>query len=394
MGMPVKDLDLAVEGDAPSLARHLASEVGGRVVVHPSFGTASIMLGDGRVDLVTARREVYPQPAALPQVTPGNIDDDLARRDFTINAMAVPMARDVPQLLDPHGGVADIRAGVIRVLHPNSFVDDPTRVLRAVRYEQRLGFCVEDVTLRRLQEALARGHFGALSGDRLRHELERILEERRPGLALARAARLGVLAAIHPSLAQAQAVERLAGGGVDASPRRNPSMDAGQAPLAAPEVGGAGPLVYLAALVYPLAPGEAEGVIRRLNTPKPWTQVVRDTVGLKQREPQLSAPSLLDSQLVRLVEEFDEAAVLTVSRVTNSPPVAQCLSRYLKELRHLSPKLDGRDLLALGVPSGPLVGRILRELRDATLDGRVSTEEGERRLVQESLAREGRSAHG
>lgn len=171
-------------------------------------------------------------------------------------------------------------------------------------------------------------------------------------------------------------------------------MDAGQAPLAAPEVGGAGPLVYLAALVYPLAPGEAEGVIRRLNTPKPWTQVVRDTVGLKQREPQLSAPSLLDSQLVRLVEEFDEAAVLTVSRVTNSPPVAQCLSRYLKELRHLSPKLDGRDLLALGVPSGPLVGQILRELRDATLDGRVSTEEGERRLVQESLAREGRSAHG
>lgn len=367
MGMPVKDLDFTVEGDAPSLARQLAVDLGGRVVLHPAFGTATIEVADARVDLVTARREVYPSPAALPQVTAAAIADDLARRDFAINSLAVPLNDKQAQILDPHGGINDLRQSAVRILHPDSFVDDPTRVFRAIRYEQRLDFCIEDGTLSRMQAAIDGRLIGLLTGDRLRHELERIFEEERPGPALVRAEGLGVLAAIHPSLTQIQPVER----------------------LSLPAVGGLEPLSYLAALTYPLSSTDAEAVISRLNMPNSWAQIVRDTVSLKQREPQLAAGSLAYSQVARLVEDLADVAVLTVSQVTDSPPVAQRLTRYFNELRHLSPKLDGLDLLLLGVPEGPRVGRLLQDLRDAKLDGRLVAEEDERRFVKEYLARQG-----
>ena len=144
LGTPVKDLDFVLEGEAAEVARRLAAELGGRVVSHARFGTASLLCGDVRVDLVTARKETYPHPGALPQVSAGTISDDLARRDFSVNALAIPLAVNDPQVMDAHGGIADLRLGLIRTLHSESFVDDPTRVLRAVRYEQRLGFRIEE----------------------------------------------------------------------------------------------------------------------------------------------------------------------------------------------------------------------------------------------------------
>ena len=372
MGMPIRDLDFTVEGDALSLARRLAERLDGRAVVHPAFGTASVELPDGRVDLVTARREVYPSPAALPQVTPSSIDDDLARRDFTVNAMAISLNQESAQVIDPHGGIDDLRDGLIRVLHQGSFVDDPTRIFRAVRYEQRLGFRIEVRTMDWLESSLDARHVHEVSGDRLRHELERMFEEELPAQVLRRAAGLGILQAILPGLADVTAVERLTD-------------------LAA---GPAQPMGYLAALVYPLSPMDGEEVIQRLNMPNSWAEVVRDTIALKQMEPQLSVGSMAGSQLVGLVEEFCEVATLTVSRLTDSQTVAQRLSRYLDQLSQCSPSLDGRDLLALGVPEGPRVGRLLRSLRDAKLDGRLDTEEDERRFVRESLAEQGNASHG
>ena len=169
---PIKDLDFAVEGDAPSLAGRLAQELGGRVVLHRRFGTASVYFGDERVDLATARREHYDRPAALPRVTPAPIDEDLARRDFSINAMALPLAAHRTSLVDPFHGQEDLELGLVRVLHPQSFVDDPTRILRAVRYEQRLGLIIEKETLGHLDRAVAAGGIAALSGDRIRNELD------------------------------------------------------------------------------------------------------------------------------------------------------------------------------------------------------------------------------
>ena len=376
MGMPIKDLDFVLEGDAPSLAARLAEETDGRLVVHPTFGTASVLIDDATTDLVTARGETYPSPGALPIVTPSSIGDDLARRDFTINAMAVPLGRENPNILDPHGGIEDIRNGVVRVLHDASFIDDPTRLLRAVRYEQRLGFRVEDGTLGQLEEAVANGCLSTVSGDRLRHELERIFEEDRPAPAVIRSVCLGMLAGIHPSLSQAAAVERFAA----------LAQDSIHEPGAGNATESRSPLSYLSALAYPLTPGDAEGVISRFNMPSDWARMVRDTVELRGLEPRLAARSFSNSQVVELLEPFDEVAVLTAARVTDVPLAAERLGRYLGELSHLSTELDGRDLLALGVPEGPMMGKILKELRDAKLDGRIRTMEDERRVALDILA--------
>ena len=379
LGIPIKDLDLVVEGDAPGVARRLAEELDGRALVHPQFGTATVILDDSRVDLVSARREVYPQPGALPQVSPGNIDDDLSRRDFSINALAVSLSDSSPRVLDPYGGVTDIEQGVVRVLHRQSFVDDPTRILRAVRYEQRLGFRIEDETLALMQETMTAGHMTSLSGDRLRHELEHILREARPAPVLARAMDLGILAAIHPSLANDEALTYLG--------RMTAVQSAPQEPSAAPIDDASDQyLAYLSALAYPLSRDDGEGAIQRLNLPGAWAVVVRDTIALRNLEPELASQSLPSSRLVRLVEGLSADAVLAVSRITRSSLVGRCLEDYLHSLRHITPALDGGDLLAMGVPSGPLVGEILEELRDARMDLRVTTADQERNLVHELLA--------
>ena len=132
----MKDLDFVVEGDGPSLARWLAGELGGETVTHARFGTSTLLLNEMRVDVVTARKETYAQPGALPQVVPSGIEDDLARRDFSINSMAIPLAANNPAVIDLHGGVDDLKRGLIRTLHEGSFDDDPTRIFRAIRYEQ------------------------------------------------------------------------------------------------------------------------------------------------------------------------------------------------------------------------------------------------------------------
>ncbi len=379
LGRPVADLDFVVEGDAPQLARELAAQLGGEVIVHDRFGTASVVMPGTRVDVVTARRENYKQPAALPDVTAGSIADDLRRRDFSINALALPLADSRPQVLDLHSGIEDMGRGLIRTLHPNSFIDDPTRIFRAVRYEQRLGFHIEDETLGRLQSAVAQGHIASPTPDRVRHELERIIQEDQPVPPLQRLASLGVLAAIHLSLAGEQVGHHLAA-------------------VADPDLGQehqANPLVYLSALAYPLSTDQAEAVIHRLNMPAHWAQVVRDTVNLRRLESTLAGQSLTPASLANLLDGFCPEALWAVSRLAGSPAAPQRLSYYLNELRGAAPTLNGSDLLAMGVPQGPLVGRLLQELRDAKLDGRVSTERQERCLVQAALTREGSTTgHG
>ena len=138
---PAADLDLVVEGDALELVRALALDQGGEAIVHPRFGTATYRNGTLRFDLATARTETYPRPGVLPDVRPSPIEEDLARRDFTVNAMALRLSPpDAGTLLDRFGSRQDVEDGLIRVLHDDSFIDDPTRIMRAIRYEQRLGF--------------------------------------------------------------------------------------------------------------------------------------------------------------------------------------------------------------------------------------------------------------
>ena len=193
------DLDLVVEGDAVRLAGEFAEKVGGRLMAHLIFNTAKIELGKWTIDIAMARTETYAKPGALPVVTAGTLKTDLFRRDFTINAMAISLNPDnYGELVDLYGGLKDLNNKSIRILHDKSFTDDATRIWRAIRYEQRLGFEIEPETLSLLKKNVPL--MKTVGGYRLRHELELVLKEKEPEKALRRAAELGVLTVLHPSL--------------------------------------------------------------------------------------------------------------------------------------------------------------------------------------------------
>ena len=355
LGVPVNDLDISVVGDAPALAQSLANASGGRLTVHPRFGTASVVAARCTVDLVTARRETYPKPAALPVVTAGSLADDLARRDFTVNAMAVPLAAALEQVVDPHGGRADLDAGIIRALHRESFRDDPTRIFRAVRYEQRFAFRLSDDTRCDLESAVAAGAIAMLSGDRLRHELDRILQETSPLPALQRAETLGVLTATHPAL--------------------------GASHLDGLHDWTARPLAWLAALVWPLHESTGSSVAVRLNTPTDWTRVISDTATLTERLPGLAAERSAPSDVCALLDGLSPDA-LAAGTVLAPASASERIRMYLAEWWTVAPLLRGPDLLALGVPPGPAVGEALRALRRARLDGKTHNRNDEEQLAR------------
>jgi len=196
LGCPNSDLDFVIEGDVPAVARQIARDLKGRLTVYPQFRTATVTLADGTsIDLATTRKEIYAHPGALPQVSSGDIHDDLYRRDFTINAMAISVnRRSSGELVDFYNGRADLHSGKIRILHENSFHEDPTRILRAVRFEQRFGFSLESVTARCLHSALKGDVLRLISAERFFQEIKKVLKERRPVRALRRLAGLGILA--------------------------------------------------------------------------------------------------------------------------------------------------------------------------------------------------------
>ncbi|MGH2823609.1 MAG: CBS domain-containing protein, partial [Thermoleophilaceae bacterium] len=198
---PERGPDLAVEGDAPLVARALADRLGGEVREHERFRTAIVRLGGVEVDLVTTRRETYEEPGALPRVEAASLREDLARRDFAVNAMAIALkGDDLGHLYDPHSGLPDLEAGLLRVLHDKSFIDDPTRLLRGVRFEARLAFGFEPDTEVLAREAVGSGALSTVSADRTGRELLKILEETEAPSAVARLKNLEIASALHPAL--------------------------------------------------------------------------------------------------------------------------------------------------------------------------------------------------
>lgn len=178
LGRESIDIDVVVEGDGVKVARQLNSKIKGRLTSHDEFGTASISTNGYRVDLASARTEKYPSPAHLPHVYPSTIVEDLNRRDFTINAIAMSISREnFGEIFDPFDGMSDIKRKLIRILHRNSFVDDPTRIFRALRYKNRFGFKLEDETERQMKQALKDGMVQKLSGQRILNELGLIFAE-------------------------------------------------------------------------------------------------------------------------------------------------------------------------------------------------------------------------
>jgi tRNA nucleotidyltransferase (CCA-adding enzyme) len=181
LGLSNYDLDFVVEGDGIKFAKVLTRTLKGKLTIYRAFGTATIELRGKNIDIATARKESYKYPAAYPTVKPGTIKDDLFRRDFTINAMALAInKRKIGKLVDFYGGQKDLKKGVIRVLHDKSFVDDPTRIFRAVRFSVRFGFTIEPHTKRLIKEAILDGLLGEVNTGRIRKEIELFLKEKNP----------------------------------------------------------------------------------------------------------------------------------------------------------------------------------------------------------------------
>jgi tRNA nucleotidyltransferase (CCA-adding enzyme) len=369
LGRANLDLDLVVERDAPRLASLLADRIGGKVTIHHRFGTAKLRHENLIIDLATARAETYSHPGALPTVHPGSIADDLARRDFTINAMAIYLDPDnFGQLVDPFQGEKDLGHKLIRVLHPRSFVDDATRMLRAVRYEQRFDFQLEETTESLLRRDLSMIH--TISGDRIRHELELIFKEARPEKPLRRAAELYLLQEIHAALKGngwiAKAFEQ-------ARSTANPPS----------------PGLYLSLAVHHFSQGEGEEFITSLNIPKATARAIRDTLSLRENLASLEAPQLSLSAIHRLLRDYSPTSILAWDIASESPLIQQRLHLYLDRLRYVKSSLNGKDLQDMGLPPGPQIGEILEALHEARLDQRVKTRAEEVDLVRRWLSQEG-----
>ncbi|MBA7602254.1 A-adding tRNA nucleotidyltransferase [subsurface metagenome] len=371
---PNLDFDLVVEGDALALARWLAKgegiggeneKSGERVTVHRKFGTAKFSRGSLNIDLVTARSETYAKPGALPTVQPGTIRDDLLRRDFSINAMAIDLSPgSFGRLLDPHSGRSDLEQGrIIRILHERSFIDDATRILRALRYEQRLGFKLEQNTERLLRKH--KSMLDTISGDRVRHELELILKEDRPEQTLERAQALGVLQQLHPSLrGNGWLAERFG------EARRKAIAD---------------PALYLLLLIYHLSEEAIERFISRLKIVGELGRNMRQVPRLKGELPALTDHALPPSSIYRLLKHYPPGPIAACALASDSPIVRTHLELYINQLRYVKTFLDGEDLKRLGVKPGPRLGRVLETLREAKLDGQVSTRKDEEALTRQLL---------
>jgi tRNA nucleotidyltransferase (CCA-adding enzyme) len=322
---------------------------------------------------VSARIEFYEHPTALPEVERGSIKLDLHRRDFTINTLAIGLNPDnFGDLLDFWGGERDLQDRLVRVLHSISFVDDPTRILRAVRLEQRLDFQLEPRTRELIEHALPL--LERVSGDRVRHELDLILVEAEPEKMLRRLAGLEVLPHIDPALAWDDWLERkfaevrepaalsTLGEGADVAPDRIS--------------------LRYALLAFRLEASALESLLARLKLSRHMAGYLRQVIDLRSLLPRLASP-MRPSQVVRLLDDYEPRALAAAWIASDEAPARAALSGYLTYLRWVNTSVDGNTLKAVGLKPGPQFGRILRTLRDAWLDGHIQDEEGERRMLEE-----------
>ena len=366
VGQDSVDLDLTVEGDGVATARELAQRLGGEASEHERFGTATVRAGDLAVDLATARRESYAHPGALPEVEPASLEEDLARRDFTVNAMAVALSEPGRgELRDPVGGFADLAVARIRVLHDRSFIDDPTRLLRALRYEARLGFGLDGDTERLVREAVAADALSTVSGARVRHELLELLGEPAAPVAVGRMRDLGVAAALHPRL------------------RADPELVA-SALLGAGETGADRALTALAALVS-ADPVLLEPFVAALGL----SASDRDAVlGAARNGPQLPAALALEPRPSELHAMLagEPPETLALALALGAP--GDAVQRFMADLRETRLEIGGQDLVDAGVPPSEAIGRALDETLRRKLDGELAGRDDELRTALE-LARGG-----
>ncbi|PLY03441.1 MAG: polya polymerase [Desulfuromonas sp.] len=378
------DIDIVVEGDGIAFAEHYAKRAGCRVRAHHKFGTAVLVFPDDfKVDVASTRREYYQAPGQLPTVEKASVRHDLYRRDFTINTLAIALTPPhFGQLLDFFGAQRDLRDGAVRVLHNLSFVEDPTRMFRAVRFEQRLGFRLGGQTEQLLKSAVRMGFLDKVGGPRLYNELVIMLREAKPVQAIRRMQQLDLLKCLHPELSLNE--------------RSIEVFEQADRAVSWHELLYLGStcqrwLVYALCLLHGLADEAVADTCGRLQVPRRYRSILRDERSaaretLKGMHWRAGKEQPADSTIHSWLAPFSEEVLLYLMAATTREEVRRWISHFITSLRQVTVQLSGDDLIALGVPRGPRIREFLTELRRLTLDGQLRGRAEEQRWVEQALA--------
>ncbi len=371
------DLDIAVVGEGIKFAEVLAQKLNGKIVSHKKFGTATVTVKHHlKIDVATARKEYYPHPGSLPVVNKGEIKDDLSRRDFTINTLVISLKREnFGQLLDLFGGKSDIMHRRIRILHPLSFIDDPTRLLRAVRFEQRYDFKIDLDTLKSFQEAVDLKMLFMVEPQRLRDELILILKENRPLKVLKRLEELSGLGFISPGLRLSGKTERLLENvfvqvkwfkGIFSSHRHIDSW-----------------LMYLAGIMEGLDLERVHAVCNRFVFRKGEEKRLLDFFRLREKLIlKLSRPELKPSRVFHLLEPLSYEVILLLKASVKNKWALEYINNFLHVYNGTGIVLKGHDLNGLGFVPGPHYQKIFRMILNAKLNGQIKTAQEELEFVK------------
>lgn len=387
LGRTVRDFDLMLEGNSAEFAEYIVRKFGGKILIHSKFGTATWILNESTFkrlnvpapqfsestlsfDFISARSEYYEYPGALPTVKPSTVDDDLHRRDFTINAMALRLDADFfGDLVDPLDGRKDLENKLIRALHERSFVDDPTRMFRAVRYAERYQFEIASETLRLINKG-ARTVLAKLSGERLRHEIDMVFEEEHPAAIFEKLNVLDLISVVHPAMSSAD-TQWLT------SLIEKPAEEFGE--LVIPDILSFRQTLGWVFYLLNLPEAEIESIGRRLAFPLPLSRAARGASVLNK-----TISSFTDwrpSQWTLYLDELPSLAVYAVWLATFEP----ALREYFMTWRNIKPFTSGYTLQGRGLAPGPRYKEILSRLRAAWLDGKIKNEEEETRMLNQLM---------
>ncbi|MCE5194086.1 MAG: CBS domain-containing protein [Nitrospiraceae bacterium] len=373
------DIDIVVEGDGIFFAKTLGEKLKAKIKTHKRFGTAKISIGKHSLDIATSRTEYYESPAALPIVETSSIKKDLYRRDFTINTLAVKLNhKDFGLLIDFFGGQRDLRDKIIRVIHNLSFVEDPTRAFRAIRFSERFGFKLSKHTENLIKTTLKIDMFGKLSGERLYDELILTFNEKYPVKTLKKLSEFDLLKVINPSLTFTNELESSLQSVFETLAWFNL--------LYLEEIPDKG-IVYIMALLSELKENEKKVSAERLNMSLKTKQTIINGIAVgKEILKKISFDN--NVKTYHLLKDISLEILLFSMAICKDKTKQKTISHYLIELRKTKPFLDGNDLKKMGVRPGPLYSRLFEKLIDEKLRGRIKTKEDEEKFIKQEMVRQ------
>jgi tRNA nucleotidyltransferase (CCA-adding enzyme) len=362
MSKKPSDIDIVVEGNGMELAELVAEKLGYKIVRHHKFLTATIKISeDNEIDFSTARKEIYRKPAALPDILPSTIEEDIKRRDFTINAIAISLNKNNElKVIDPYSGLSDIKNKIIRVLHNKSFIDDPTRAFRAVRYMTRFGFKIETRTRKLIYKALELQVFEQLSSSRIFNEMKLILSEKDPGRCIKNLDRFNLLKVFSDKIK----VDRILLNLLSRIPGINLKLAYNEQWR-----------ICMVALFSRLSDNEIDLMIKRYPLDRQLIRALSQLPEFKKCLKSLNK-KIKNSELFSILQDFSDEVIIFGIADTDSSIIRGNLLRFIEILKKIQPILSGNDLKKMKIPSGPLYSKILREVHLLYLDGRIKSRDG------------------